>query len=171
MDHQPVDSQGRQDRLHRLSPYQPREQILLFRSSGYGQGRHFVGSGRAVPGPARLHAVDHLPASQPVLAIPADPGRPAARAGRGAHRRNRQAGPPPRRLTSPAVRSGRGVDSGAAVARHTPGLNQAEAFPQPSDEPSGTTQFLGGTRQGHQHLNPRGLAETPHFGTSCPPSL
>ena len=54
--------------------------------------------------PARLHAVDQLSAGQPVLALPVDRGRLAARAVRAAHRRNRLAGPPPRRLTPPAMR-------------------------------------------------------------------
>ena len=55
---------------------------------------------RAVPRPARLHGVDQLSARQPVLDLPVDRGRLAARAGSGAHRRRRLAGPPPRRLTS-----------------------------------------------------------------------
>ena len=53
--------------------------------------------------PARLHALDHLPAGQPVLAIPVDRGRLAARAVCAAHRRHRLAGPPPRRLSRPAA--------------------------------------------------------------------
>jgi hypothetical protein len=55
----------------------------------------------AVPQPARVHAVDELPAGQPVLAIPVDRGRLAARAVSAAHRRHRLAGPPPGRLTAP----------------------------------------------------------------------
>ena len=51
----------------------------------------------AVPRPARLHAVDHLPAGRPVLAVPVDRGRLAARAVGAAHRRDRLARPPPRR--------------------------------------------------------------------------
>ena len=47
----------------------------------------------AVPRPARLHAIDHLPAGQPVLAIPVDRGRLAARAVGAAHRPDRVAGP------------------------------------------------------------------------------
>ena len=54
---------------------------------------------RAVPGPARLHAVDQLPAGQPVLAIPVDQGRLAARPVSAARRHNHLAGPPSRRLT------------------------------------------------------------------------
>ncbi len=104
VDRQPVDGQGRQVRLRWPSPHQPRQQVLLFRSSRAGQGGHFAGSSRAVPGSARLHAVDHLPASQPVLAIPVDPGRLAARAVSAAHRGNGLAGPPPRHLTPPAMR-------------------------------------------------------------------
>ena len=42
---------------------------------------------RAVPLPARLHAVDQLSARQPVLALPVDRGRLAARAVGAAHRR------------------------------------------------------------------------------------
>ena len=53
--------------------------------------------------PARLHALDQLPAWQPVLAIPVDRGRLAARAVGPAHRRDRLAGPPPRRLSRPAT--------------------------------------------------------------------
>src|SRR5271169_4821904 len=52
-----------------------------------------------VPRPARVHAVDDLPAGQPLLAIPVDRGRLAARAVGTAHRRHRLAGPPPRRLS------------------------------------------------------------------------
>ena len=54
----------------------------------------------AVPHPARVHAVDELPAGQPVLAIPVDRGWLAARAVSAAHRRHRLAGPPPGRLTA-----------------------------------------------------------------------
>ena len=50
---------------------------------------------RAVPLPARLHAVGELPARQPVLALPVDRRRLAARAVSAAHRRHRLAGPPP----------------------------------------------------------------------------
>ena len=46
----------------------------------------------------RLHELDELPAGQPVLAVPVDRGRLAARAVGAAHRRHRLAGPPPRRL-------------------------------------------------------------------------
>ena len=38
VDHQPVVDQGRQVRLRRQSPRQPRQPVLLFRSSGAGQG-------------------------------------------------------------------------------------------------------------------------------------
>ena len=62
-------------------------------------GKPEGGRPRAVPHPARLHAVDQLPAGQPVLAIPVDRGRLAARAVSAAHRRDRLAGPPPRRLS------------------------------------------------------------------------
>ena len=47
--------------------------------------------------------VDQLPARQPVLALPVDRGRLAARAVGAAHRRDRLAGPPPRRLSRPAT--------------------------------------------------------------------
>ena len=45
-----------------------------------GAWQAVVGNPRAVPLPARLHAVDQLSAGQPVLAIPVDRGRLAARA-------------------------------------------------------------------------------------------
>ena len=51
-----------------------------------------------VPRPARVHAVDELPADQPVLAFPVDRGRLAARALADPHRRDHLAGSPPRRL-------------------------------------------------------------------------
>ena len=54
------------------------------------------------------------------------------------------------------ARAARSDDMGTAakdVAQHTSGLNHLEAFPQPSDESSETTQSLGGTRPGHQHLS------------------
>jgi hypothetical protein len=53
------------------------------------------------PRPARLHPLDQLPARQPVLALPVDRRRLAARAVGAAHRRHRLAGPPPRRLIRP----------------------------------------------------------------------
>ncbi|MFI5062808.1 MAG: ABC transporter permease subunit [Streptosporangiales bacterium] len=59
---------------------------------------------RAAPRPARLHALDQLPAWQPVLALPVDRGRLAARAVRAAHRRDRLAGPPPGRVTAQRAR-------------------------------------------------------------------
>jgi ABC-2 family transporter len=58
---------------------------------------------RAVPHPARLHAVEQLSARQPVLAVPVDRGRLAARIVDAAHRRHRLAGPPPRGLTRPGT--------------------------------------------------------------------
>jgi hypothetical protein len=58
---------------------------------------------RAVPHPARLHGVDQLSAGQPVLALPADRRRLAARAARTAHRHHRLAGPPPGGLNPRAV--------------------------------------------------------------------
>ena len=61
---------------------------------------------RAVPRPARLHAVEQLSARQPVLALPVDRGRLAARAVGAAHRRDHLAGPPPRRLTAGRGRIG-----------------------------------------------------------------
>ena len=74
------------------------------------RGRHSWAAGRAggpaggslrepVPRPARVHHVDDLPAGEPVLAVPVDRGRLAARAVGAAHRRHRLAGPPPRRLS------------------------------------------------------------------------
>ena len=62
------------------------------------RGKPSPGTPRAVPRPARLHAVDQLPAGQPVLGIPVDRGRLAARAVSAAHRRDRLARPPPRGL-------------------------------------------------------------------------
>ena len=44
--------------------------------------------------PTRLHAMVRLPAGQPLLAVPVDRGRLAARAVGAAHRRDRLAGPP-----------------------------------------------------------------------------
>ncbi len=63
---------------------------------------------RAVPLPARLHGVEQLSARQPVLVLPVDRGRLAARAVSAAHRRDRLAGPPPgdlNRLATTAPRS------------------------------------------------------------------
>jgi hypothetical protein len=51
-----------------------------------------------VPRPARLHADDELSAGQPVLDVPVHRRRLAVRALPAAHRRDRMAGPPPRRL-------------------------------------------------------------------------
>ena len=65
-----------------------------------------AGNIRAVPRPARVHAVDELPARQPVLAVPVDRGRLAGRVVGAAHRRGRLAGPPPGRLTCPEHRRG-----------------------------------------------------------------
>ena len=52
----------------------------------------------AVPHPARVHVLDAVPAGQPVLAVPVDRGRLAARAVGAAPRRHCLAGPPPRGL-------------------------------------------------------------------------
>ena len=57
------------------------------------------GLARAVPLPAWLHGVEQLSARQPVLALPVDRGRLAARAVGAAHCRRRLAGPPPGRVT------------------------------------------------------------------------
>ena len=71
-----------------------------FCAASSGRARQQAGRyPRAVPRPARLHAMDQLPAGQPVLAIPVDRGRLAARAVSAAHRRHRLAGPPPRGLS------------------------------------------------------------------------
>ena len=77
--------------------------------SAVGPGKPSPGDHRAVPLPARLHAVDQLPAGQPVLAVPVDRGRLAARAVGAAHRRDRLAGPPPRGLRARRARNLQGV--------------------------------------------------------------
>ena len=69
---------------------------------------------RTVPHPARLHGVDQLSAGQPVLALPVDRGRLAARAVSAAHRRDRLAGPPPRRLSRLAT-------AAQPTSSHSPG--------------------------------------------------
>ena len=74
--------------------------VLLFPSIG-ALRQAVAANPLPVPLPARLHAVDQLPARQPVLAIPVDRGRLAARAVSAAHRRDRLAGPPPRGLSQP----------------------------------------------------------------------
>jgi hypothetical protein len=79
-----------------LPARQPARPVLLCCSGREGRPRG--GGIRPVPGPARLHAVDQLPAGQPVLGLPVDRGRLAARAVSAAHRRDDLAGPPPRRL-------------------------------------------------------------------------
>ena len=53
----------------------------------------------AVPRPSRVHAVDHLPAGQPILAIPVDRGGLAARPVGAVHRPDRVARPPPGSLS------------------------------------------------------------------------
>ena len=83
---------------------------------------------RAVPRPARLHAVEQLSARQPVLALPVDRGRLAARAVGAAHRRHCLAGPPPRRLTylDSTRPNGSGLDvsaSQAACQAESPGYS------------------------------------------------
>src|ERR1700730_9431979 len=55
--------------------------------------------------PARLHAMDQLPAGQPLLAVPVDRGRLAARVVGAACRRDRLACPSPRGLQRAAVES------------------------------------------------------------------
>ena len=67
-------------------------------ASGPARARSRSPSLCAVLRPARLHAVDQLPAGQPVLGVPVDRGRLAARPVGAAHRRDRVAGPPPRGL-------------------------------------------------------------------------
>ena len=81
------------------SPRQPPQPLLLFPSIGTASASRRSEALVAVPRPARLHAMDQLPAGQPVLAIPVDRGRLAARAVGAAHRRDRLAGPPPRGLS------------------------------------------------------------------------
>ena len=61
------------------------------------------GNPRPVLRPARLHATDQLPAGQPVLDVPVDRGRLAARAVGAAHRRDRLGPPPPGSLNRPAT--------------------------------------------------------------------
>ncbi len=78
------------------SPFQPPQPVLHFGSIGAGQA--YVGNIRAVPRSARLHDVDQLPARQPVLALPVDRGRLAARALGAAHRGHGLAGRPARGL-------------------------------------------------------------------------
>src|ERR1022692_4953374 len=104
-----------------LPPHDPRQPVLLFPSSGEGRGSG--GCIRAVPLSARLHAVDQLPAGQPVLALPVDRGRLAARAVSAAHRRNHLAGPPPRRLTHPLT--GRRVTPRLSLRTDGPGNHGA----------------------------------------------
>ena len=99
-DREPMGKQGRPGRLHRAADvsYLP---AVLPRCGGLGQGRRaVVRESPPVPGPARLHVLDQLPAGQPVLAVPVDRGWLAARAVRAAHRRDRLAGPPPRGLNA-----------------------------------------------------------------------
>jgi hypothetical protein len=52
------------------------------------------------PSPARDHPVVELPAAEPLLTVPGDRGRRAARAGGAADRRDHLAGPPQGRLRS-----------------------------------------------------------------------
>ena len=106
VDHRPVVDQGRHDvqlrpAMHNASTPRGRRSALL-RPAGArraGRARTLTTSSCAVPGPARVHAVDQLPAGQPVLALPVDRGRLAARAVGAAARRDRVAGPPPGGLT------------------------------------------------------------------------
>ena len=77
--------------------------------SGLGLRQH---ESYAVPHSPRLYPVVELPAGQPVLAIPMDRGRLAARSLTTSHDRGRPAGPPPsslkagnRRRLPPNVRS------------------------------------------------------------------
>jgi hypothetical protein len=68
-----------------------------------------------IPHPARIHAMDEVSARQPVLALPVDRGRLAARAVSAAHRRDRLAGPPPgdlNRLPAPAPDDSNPVKAG-----------------------------------------------------------
>ena len=97
VDHQPAVDEGR-----------PAGQPVRARP-GPSQGHQHRGRERrgsevlqhgAVPRPARVHAVDHLSAGQPVLAVPVDRGWLAARAVGVAHRRDRLACPPPRGLNA-----------------------------------------------------------------------
>jgi ABC-2 family transporter len=100
LDHQPVVDQGRHIRLRRLSPRQAPAAVLPERPARAGGAFRQVGKHRGVPYPARLHAVDRLSARQPVLGVPVDRGRLAARAVGAADRRDRVAGPPPGDLTA-----------------------------------------------------------------------
>ena len=79
---------------------------------------NFNGSPAQCLVPARLHAVEQLSARQPVLALPVDRRRLAARAVGAAHRRHCLAGPPPRRLTylDSTRPNGSGLDVSASQA-------------------------------------------------------
>ena len=79
----------------------------------------------AVPVPARVHAVDELPAGHPVLAVPVDRGRLAGRAVRAPDRRDHLASPPPRRLTTQRalIWPPRAPPAGPAEAKPCPGVS------------------------------------------------
>ena len=111
------------------SPSSRRRQLAAGWAGSRGRPRR-----DAVPRPARLHAVDELPAGQPVLAVPVDRGRLAARAVGAAHRRDRLAGPPPRRLNTRTLSSDVDFD-------HLPTLHR----PQTSD----VGRLIGWITPGH----------------------
>ena len=99
--HEPVVDQRRQVRLFRLALRPPPQPVLPSRPGWGGAWRQAEGGRpRGVSHPARLHAVDQLSAGQPVLAVPVDRGRLAARAVGPTDRRDRVAGPPPGDLRS-----------------------------------------------------------------------
>ena len=95
VDRQRVVHQGRQVRVRRQGLRDSQRRLAALPSP---RGR-FVRPARAVPLPARVHDLEQLSARQPVLALPVDRGRLAARAVGAAHRGDRLAGPPPRGLT------------------------------------------------------------------------
>ena len=108
VEREPVVHQGRQVRVPR--PGLPAGQdghALLPAAIGPPKGRSVHWLARAVPLPARIHAMDQLSARQPVLALPVDRRRLAAGTVGAAHRRDRLAGPPPRGLTQRRHATGR----------------------------------------------------------------
>ena len=101
LDHQPaVDDQGRPaGQPVGARPGPPAGRTAAGREGRGPEGPRLV----AVPRPARLHAVDHLSAGRPLLDVPVDRGRLAARAVGAADRRDRLAGPPPERPERPST--------------------------------------------------------------------
>src|ERR1022692_1202094 len=101
--------------------------------------------------------MDELSAGQPVLAIPVDRGRLAARAGSAAHRRDRLAGPPPgdlNRLATTAPDESNPDDPLFPNGTATPSREATRSKPATDTSLSSCSSQTERPRRHHEHQTP-----------------